>query len=201
MMPAKKGALKTPIQNVRAVTEYRNSADERRYGDSEHAPCHQTAAQQSHQIGVQGQHRQGQQQSDEARDHQNFDWVEAKRAQGVDLFVDLHRADLSGERTTRPAGDNDRRHQHTELTQDAYSQQIHRVDLGAKSAQLIGALVSDDHPDQKRQHADDWQRVEACLLHLSDHRGEPQPAWMENQPRRGQAHEAEKAENAVSAPE
>ena len=165
--------------------------------DPEHPPGHQGAAEQPHQIGENRQHRQSQQQSEQARDHQHLDRVEADRAQRVDLLVDLHRADLGGKGAAGAAGDDDRGHQHAQFAQDADRQQVDGIDLGAELAQLVGALVGDHHPDQKRQHADDGQRIDPGLLHLSDHRGQPEPARVPQQAQRGLAHQADKTEQTV----
>ena len=47
-------------------------------------------------------------QRDDARQDQPLDGIEADRAHGIDLLVDLHRADLGGEGAARAAGDDDR---------------------------------------------------------------------------------------------
>ena len=66
----------------------------------------------------------------------------SKRLEGV--FTDL-----SGKGTTRAAGDDDRRHQDAEFAQNAYPEQINRVNFGAETPELIGTLIGEDDPDQE----------------------------------------------------
>ena len=59
--------------------------------------------------------------------------------QRIDLLVELHRADLGGERAARAAGDDDRGQQHAELAQHADRDQVGHEDVDAVAAQLLRA--------------------------------------------------------------
>src|SRR6185312_6236779 len=83
--------------------------------DAKRNPGHQRAAEQRHEIGVEGEQRHGQHQTEEPRQDQYVDGIEAERAQRVDLLVDLHGAELGGEGAARAPGDDDGGEQHAEL--------------------------------------------------------------------------------------
>ena len=75
---------------VQLAHEYRN-------GHSQIEIAHHGAADQAHQIGVKREKRKCDHQADHAWKDQNVDEVEAHGLHGVELFIHLHRADLSGE--------------------------------------------------------------------------------------------------------
>ena len=185
MIAAKNGALITPTHSVHLADRAVQLGEEGRDGDVERDPGHQRAAEQPHHVGVEDEQRQRQHQTEQPRQHQHLDRIEAEGAHRVDLLVDLHRADLGGEGAARAAGDDDRRQQHPELAQDRDAEQVDRVDLGAEPAQLIGALIGHDDADQKRQQPDDRQRVEPDLLHLHQRRDPAQAARSDEQLCRG----------------
>src|SRR5579883_478100 len=168
-------------------------AQERWNRDVEGAPRHQGAAEQAHNVGVEGDERQRQQQGEDARQDQDLDRVEAEDLHGVDLLIDLHRADLRREGAARAAGDDDGGEHDAELAQDGDAEQVDGVELGAEAPQLVGALEGEDDADEEGEEPDDGQRVDPRLLHMRDERRKAQPA---RPPQRAQRHDADESEKA-----
>jgi hypothetical protein len=126
-------------------------AEIERERNAELESAHDGAAEQPHHIGIEGQQRQADDQRQDARNDQNLDRIEAKGADGVDLLVHHHGADLGGKGAARAAGDDDGRQQRAELAQEGDAEQIDGIDLGAELAELVGALESHHHADQEGQ--------------------------------------------------
>jgi hypothetical protein len=144
--------------------------------DVERPVGHHRAAEQAHDIGVEGEQRQHQDQRQHPRQHQDLHGVEADGAHGIDLLVDLHGADLGREGRAGAPGHDDRRQHDRHLAQDADPDQVHGEDLGSELLELIGALIGQHHADQERDQADDRHGVEARPLHLVDQRRPADPA-------------------------
>jgi hypothetical protein len=83
--------------------------------------------------------------------------------------------DLGGEGGAGAAGDHDRGQQDAHLPKHRDADHVDREDLGTEAAKLIGALEGQHDPDQKGDHADDRQRIEAGALDVKNHRCQPQP--------------------------
>ena len=92
----------------------------------------------------------------------------------IHFLVELHRADLGGERAARAAGDDDRGEQHAELAQHADGDEVDHEDLGAELLQLLRAHVRDDHADQERDQRDDGNRGDAGVVDMPRDGGRPQ---------------------------
>ena len=110
---------------------------------------------------------------------------DAQRLEGVDLLVDLHGAEPRGEGGAGAAGDDDAGHQRADLAHHADGDEVGDEDLRADHAQLVGAEIGEDQPDQEADHEDDGQRPRADLLDLP-----PQVAAAEVGPAGEQSREA-----------
>ena len=138
-------------------------AEEREERDAERLHRH-GAAEQSKHIREQREQRRHQQRGEDARRDEEADRVESHRRQRVDLLVDAHRADLRGERSPRSPGEQDRRHQRTELAQHREPDQVGDEDLGAEALHRDRGLEREDHAEQERDERDDRQAVGARPL-------------------------------------
>ena len=137
---------------------------------------HEGAAENGDDIGKEGQQRQSDQQRHDPRQHQHLHRIEAERANGVYLFVDLHGADLRRERAAGAAGNDDGGDQHTHLAQHGDADEIDGQQLLAEFAELIVALVGDDNADEEQQQADDGHGVQTMLFDVADQRCEANSA-------------------------
>ena len=79
-------------------------------------------------------------------------------------WLTRHRADLGGERRAGAAGEQDRRHQRTELAHHRETDQVRDEDLGAETLHRHGRLEREDQPEQERDQRHDRQRVGADPL-------------------------------------
>src|SRR5713226_2227234 len=134
-------------------------------GYAERDPAHQRAAEQRHEIGVEGKQRQGEDEAEESRQDEHVDGIEPERAQRVDLLVDLHGAELGSKGAARASGDDDGGEQDAELAQHAEAEQL-----------------------------DDGQRRDAGALHLRHHRHRSEPRRLAKGAQQGDADQAEEAE-------
>src|SRR6202011_3385494 len=71
-------------------------ANEQRQRHGKSGPGHQRATEQTHEIGEHDQQRQGDDEAEQPRQHQQLDRVERQGAHRVDLLAHLHRADFGG---------------------------------------------------------------------------------------------------------
>src|SRR5439155_5040824 len=84
-------------------------------GDAEEFGGDDPPAQHAEQVAVDGQDGQQQQADDDARDDEVADRVGAHDAQSVELFGDVHGAQLGGERAADASGEHDRRQHRADL--------------------------------------------------------------------------------------
>src|SRR5690348_9308427 len=110
--------------------------EKRRQRNIERDPTDDGAAGKASEIGPKGQERQGQDQPEDARHHQNLDRIEAEGAHGVDFLVDDHGADFGSEGAARAPGDDDGGQQPAELAQKADGEKIDGEDQDRKSTRL-----------------------------------------------------------------
>ena len=114
--------------------------------------------------GIDNQERQ------RARQYQHLDRIKAERADRVDFFARLHRADLRGECAAGTAGDQDRGEQHAELAQERIADKLDGEYARAEVAQHRRAEERDDRADEETQQRDDRHRVEPGLLDMEEQR-------------------------------
>ena len=114
---------------------------ELRNRDAEIEIAHHRAADHGHDVGVEGEKRQGDDERDDARQDQDVDRVEADRLHRVDLLVDLHGTDLGGEGGARTPGHDDRGEKHADFAQNADAERIDGEDFHIEALQLVGALI------------------------------------------------------------
>ncbi len=96
--------------------------------------------------------------------HQPSHGIESHGAQRVDLLRHLHRRDLGREARARPAGDDDRGDQRTQLAEMCDDHELRHVDRDAESAELRDAEEPDDEADEEVRGTRDRQSVGADLL-------------------------------------
>ena len=94
---------------------------------------HHGAAQESHDIGIEGEQRQHQDQSQDPGQHQHFHRIEAHGAHGVDFLVHLHGTDLRRKGGTGSAGHDNGGQQDAHFPQDPDADQVDGKDLRAKA--------------------------------------------------------------------
>ena len=94
----------------------------------------------------------------------------------VDLFGDLHRADLRGEGRARTTRHHDGGHQHAELAHRDPPDQVDSVDLGAELGELDRSLLGYDDAYEEAHQADDSERSNAHYVEAGDDRIEPEPS-------------------------
>ncbi|SIT59949.1 hypothetical protein BQ8794_90114 [Mesorhizobium prunaredense] len=133
-------------------------------------PCRRDAAAKCGEIGDDRQARQCDHQRDQPRKHQNADRIKPDDLQRVDLLAHFHRADLCRDSAARTASDHDRSHQHAELAQDQHADKVDDEDIGTEIAELIGALLGDDRPDDGRHQHDHRDGADAHAVHLVEDR-------------------------------
>ena len=129
-------------------------------------------AQQAREHGDKGQRRQGDQQRDDARQHQQLQRVKAQRADGVDLFIGFHGADLGSEGTGGTPGHQDGRQQHAKLTQEGEGHQVHGENGSAKGLQHGSAQKGDDRADHKGKQGHDGDGIDPGLFNLGRNGGQ-----------------------------
>ena len=129
-------------------------------------PGHQAAAVKRGHRAEEGEHRQGDDQRQDARQDQHLDRIEPHGAQRVDLLAHLHGAELGGVGAARAAGDHDGDDQHADLAQDQNADQVDDVMLGAELAEMEDALLGDDAADQKGDQQDDGHRLPGDAVEL-----------------------------------
>ncbi|MNM74621.1 hypothetical protein D3C81_863850 [compost metagenome] len=120
-----------------------------------------------------GQQWQRDQQGQHPWHHQQFHGVQPQGADGVDLLVGLHRADLRGERAGRAAGHEDGGQQHGEFTQERERDQVDGEDGRAEGREHGGAKESHHRAHQKGKQGHDGRGIQSGLLDMRDDRGEP----------------------------
>ena len=125
------------------------------------------ARQHAHQRGARNQQGRHQQHAQQARQHQVFDGVDAQRAQGVDLFVGFHRAQLGSKGRADAAGQNHARHQPGQLAHHAHGHHIGNEALRADAGQLRAAHVGQHQADERAGEQHDGQAGRAGLVDLA----------------------------------
>jgi aminoglycoside phosphotransferase (APT) family kinase protein len=78
--------------------------------------------------------------------HQQFDRVQAQRADCIDLLAALHRADLRGECAGGAAGEQDRGQQHGELAQEGDRDQFDTKISAPKSRSTVAPRKATTQP-------------------------------------------------------
>src|SRR3546814_16952788 len=106
----------------------------------------------------------------DTRQYTRLHRLDADRAHRVDLFVQLHRADLRRESRSRAARDHDRGHQEAQFADRGAADEIDREHLQPELAELHRALLGDDDADQKAHQPDDRQRIDSDGLKAADDR-------------------------------
>ena len=125
-----------------------------------------SAARKSHGVRDDGEAGERYDEADHARDDEKLDGVHAHRAQGIDLLVELHDADLRGECAAGAARDDDGGEQHAHLAQHRDGDEVDDEDGGAEPRQLLRAEVRDHHTDEKCDERDDGDGAHAGLLNV-----------------------------------
>ncbi|MNO72264.1 hypothetical protein D3C76_632050 [compost metagenome] len=132
-----------------------------------------------------GEQRQRNQQGQYPRHHQQFHGVEAQRADGVNFFVGLHRADLRGERAGSAAGHENGCQQHGELAQERECNQVDGENGRTEVGQHRGTEKCDYGAHQKGQQRHDGRGVQPGLLNMCHHRSEAPAMWLEGAAQQG----------------
>ena len=152
-------------------------------------------------VGDHRQQRHGDDQADHARQDQHFVGLDADRVQRVDLFVELHGADLGREGAARAARDDDGGEQHAQLAQHADGDEVDHEDFRAVLARLLRGDVGNDQRDQKGDQRDDRDGGDAGFVDVPRDRGRPQARRQLVQARRNViAGAPDEVERQASAP-
>jgi hypothetical protein len=102
----------------------------------------------------------------QARDDQHLDGRQSQGADGVDLLLHLHRADLGGEGGARAPGDDYRGEQRRQLAAHREADAVDDEDIGAVALRLHPEEIGEHHADEERDQRDDRDRVEPDRLEL-----------------------------------
>ena len=127
--------------------------------------------------------------------HEQFNGVQAQGADSIELLVNLHGANVGGERAGGSAGQKDRGQQHPEFPQEGKRHQVHRVNGGAKIVQHGCTQKSHHSAHQKRQQCHDGQGIQAGVMnrsHKGRHPPTPRPGKVPGQGAEGLANKAHK---------
>ena len=84
-----------------------------------------------------------------------------------------------GKGAPRAPGNNNGGQQHTKFAEHADGHRLHREGFGAELLELLDALVGDHHTDQEAEDADDRQRLDPHLEHLTNDGIEPEAARLQ----------------------
>ena len=138
-----------------------------------------------------------QEQREHPRQHEEFERRNSHRGERVDFLRDLHRAELRGERGSRAAGHDDRRHHRAHVAAHRDADQVGDVDRGAELLQLDRAHECENHSDQERDQRDDAEGARAAILD-DDHQVDSSKARLAGgQPDERDRHFAEEAQKVV----
>src|SRR4030095_12237784 len=138
--------------------------------DSQVNPDVNSAAEDRHDHGIEGQERHHDHRRHHPGNDQSLNRRYANGAHGVDFLGQLHRPELGGERAPRPAGDHDGGHQRAELAHGDATDEVDRIDFGAELAELDGTLLADDDANQKAPQANNAERTNADQVETLDDR-------------------------------
>ena len=94
--------------------------------------------------------------------HQELGRADAQGAKRVDLFIDLHGAELRREGGPGAPGHDDRSDERSHLAHRADPDEVRHVDLGAEHAELRGCEERDRHADERGEQTDDRERIGAA---------------------------------------
>ena len=96
-----------------------------------------------------GQQRQGDQQGEHPRHHQQFDGIEPQGADGIDFFIGFHRADLCGKGAGSASGHENGGQQHGELPQEGKRYRSTVNTVAPKSASTVAPRNATTAPTGK----------------------------------------------------
>ncbi|CEE18053.1 hypothetical protein XAC2852_790027 [Xanthomonas citri pv. citri] len=161
------------VVHARQIHLRRNIQVERAHGD---------ATGQAGDHRDEGQQRQGEDQREQARDHQQVDRVQAQRTDRVHFLARFHRTDLRGEGAGGAACQNNCRQQHREFAQEGDGHQLHHINFRTEVAQDGRAQEGDHRAHQIRQQHHQRHRVQAHLLHVMHGGGQPEAPRLVDQP-------------------
>ncbi|MBU1394952.1 MAG: EAL domain-containing protein [Gammaproteobacteria bacterium] len=117
-------------------------------------------------VADEDQQRHGQQQGQDARDHQHRQRRQAECGDRIDFLGHLHGAELRGNGGTGAPGHQDGDDDRRNLAQDRQQQTVDDKDAGAVLLRLRTEQVSEHHAKQE-QHADhDGNRADEHRAHL-----------------------------------
>ena len=122
------------------------------------------AADDPHQVGIDGHQRHHDHQREGTGHDEVVDWIDTESFQCVDLLVDLHRADLCCERGAGTARHDDPGHDRSELSNDPEADEIGSEDGSAEFLELNGTDKTEDHADEEADDTHDSEGLDADLL-------------------------------------
>ena len=126
------------------------------------------SAQHADDIPEHGQHRHHEHAGNHARDDQVIDGVHRHHAKRVDLFRDLHRADLRRNGRAH-APRTHHAHQHgPQLAPDGNGDDAPYRRLRPKPDELVRRLQGEHHPREQERQAHNGQGIHAQMRHLRD---------------------------------
>ncbi len=192
MTSAMNGALIRPTKKVAEIDRTLQPRHEAFGADAAIAPGDEHPAEKRRDIGDEGQERQSEHQSDEARHDQHIDRIEAHHAQRIDLLAHFHRAQFGRDRRAGAAGDHDRGEKHAQFAQRQNADEIDRISRRAEAFQQIDAALGDDAADEKIDERDDRHAAEGEGFEVKDDGSAAKPRRRNNAPAERRNDAAEK---------
>src|SRR5437867_5364576 len=149
-------AFKYTVGHVFDLDDVLEAGEEGGEGDGDAGIGHadKSAAQPADEDGENDQHGQADRDGNHTRQHQVMDRVDVHGAQGVNLLIDAHGADLGGHGRADAAGDEDGHHDRGQLLADGVAD--HAADGAGNTAldQQWAGLQGNDRADETREDAD-----------------------------------------------
>lgn len=138
------------------------------FGNSEGFDGDQPAADDPEEVAVDGQQGREQHAGDEARHDQNADGVGAHDAHGVELFGDVHGAQLGGERAADASGEHDGGQHRANLLDHGDVDDAAEAVFLADGLELRVAFDGQHHADERPGDAYNGDGHGADFIHLRE---------------------------------
>ncbi len=152
----------------------------------EEAGANEEAGQHPQHIGIHTEQGHHQHQRQHARQHQKLHGRDAHGGQGIDLFIDLHGAELRRIRRARAPGHDDAGHDRPHFARHAQPDQVGDIDLGAKLPQLDGPHKGQDQANEKADEGHNAQGLHPRFLHEEGQIDAPEAGLAGHQPATGE---------------
>src|SRR5580704_3231427 len=127
------------------------------------------AADQSHEVGHDGEQRKHDAGGDHARGHKFLDRIGAQRAHGVNLFGHFHGPEFASDAGCVAPRHQQRRQYRAKLANQRDGDDLPYLARGPVLIQRAGHLHGDDEAAEKADQEDDGQAADADNIHLDDH--------------------------------